>query len=139
MAERPGGRETSSRQPLFCFALCLCLLLATTPGLRVLCVGADGHVSVEMAFEECCDETGTPDAHEGGGACGECDDRPLRAPSVVAKERAGLDAAAPLTGHALPPTLSLGLSRGLEASRAPGPGPVSGAAEASLSSTVLRC
>lgn len=72
-------------------ALSLCVVLATTPGLRILCVGSDGHVSIEMAFDDCCDHPEAPPPAELASSCEGCEDEMLELPGVIAKDSASLD------------------------------------------------
>jgi hypothetical protein len=77
-----------------CIVVFICLLIVgnSTQGV-VLCFGEDGHVSLEIAFVDCCDECSTasgqasPDLYTNyvasTNSCGNCIDIPLLANDVT--------------------------------------------------------
>jgi hypothetical protein len=118
-------------------ALALCTVLATTPGLRILCVGSDGHVSIEMAFEECCEDSGSPGSGDLASSCEGCEDLLLELPSVLAKDKGDLDELVTVTWIA---PLGERLSDRASACAGPtGSERTAQRAESSTSSVVLRC
>lgn len=72
-----------------CIIVFICLLIVINIEYRtVICLGADGHIDFEPAFNECCDETDHPSAsvqielsakegHEICKHCGSCVDFPI--------------------------------------------------------------
>ena len=122
----------------FVFALALCVVLAMTPGLRVLCVGSDGHVSIEMAFDDCCEESAPPGSGDLASSCHGCEDLVLELPSVLAKDKSDLDELVQIAWVA--PRGECLAERALPSSgRTGGEDPAQPGAESSTRSVVLRC